>query len=203
MKWTYQIRGKAKISLLLTGLICLILINNLSERSQSRELQKVLDSMYQDRLIAESYILQLSDELHSIGLILEIGSDFQESLLYSHWQKIEQINLNYLETQLTKEEKIHFDRFEKMTWAIFQGIPERKNSQATLQEALTELKILSEIQVKEAQNLISRSGQIFSSDAAHSQLEIALLVVMVLIVQAILFASKTLSVVPKAPPQLN
>lgn len=203
MKWTYQIRGKAKISLLLTGLICLILINNLSERSQSRELQKVLDSMYQDRLIAESYILQLSDELHSIGLILEIGSDFQESLLYSHWQKIEQINLNYLETQLTKEEKIHFDRFEKMTWAIFQGIPERKNSQATLQEALTELKILSEIQVKEAQNLISRSGQIFSSDAAHSELEIALLVVMVLIVQAILFASKTLSVVPKAPPQLN
>lgn len=203
MKWTYQIRGKAKISLLLTGLICLILVNNLSERSQSRELQKVLDSMYQDRLIAESYILQLSDELHSIGLILEIGSDFQESLLYSHWQKIEQINLNYLETQLTKEEKIHFDRFEKMTWAIFQGIPERKNSQATLQEALTELKILSEIQVKEAQNLISRSGQIFSSDAAHSQLEIALLVVMVLIVQAILFASKTLSVVPKAPPQLN
>lgn len=203
MKWTYQIRGKAKISLLLTGLICLILINNLSERSQSRELQKVLDSMYQDRLIAESYILQLSDELHWIGLILESGSDFQESLLYSHWQKIEQINLNYLETQLTKEEKIHFDRFEKMTWAIFQGIPERKNSQATLQEALTELKILSEIQVKEAQNLISRSGQIFSSDAAHSQLEIALLVVMVLIVQAILFASKTLSVVPKAPPQLN
>ena len=90
-----------------------------------------------------------------------------------------------------------------MTWAIFQGIPERKNSQATLQEALTELKILSQIQVKEAQNLISRSGQIFSSDAAHSQLEIALLVVMVLIVQAILFASKTLSVVPKAPPQLN
>ncbi|OYX20181.1 MAG: hypothetical protein B7Z16_06965 [Algoriphagus sp. 32-45-6] len=203
MKWTYQIRGKAKISLLLTGLICLILVNNLSERSQSRELQKVLDSMYQDRLIAESYILQLSDELHSIGLILESGSDFQESLLYSHWQKIEQINLNYLETQLTKEEKNHFDRFEKMTWAIFQGIPERKNSQATLQEALTELKILSEIQVKEAQNLISRSGQIFSSDAAHSQLEIALLVVMVLIVQAILFASKTLSVVPKAPPQLN
>ena len=94
MKWPYQIRGKLKISLLLTGLICLILINNLSERSQSRELQKVLDSMYQDRLIAESYILQLSDELHSIGLILESGSDFQESLLYSHWQKIEQINLN-------------------------------------------------------------------------------------------------------------
>lgn len=203
MKWPYQIRGKLKISLLLTGLICMILINNLRERSQSRELREVFESLYQDRLIAESYILQLSDELHAIHLFLESNPGQQESLLNSHWQKIEQINLNYLETQLTQEEKNHFDRFEKMTWDISLGIQNKKNIQPKLQEALTELKILSQIQVKEAQNLISRSGQIFSSDAANSQLEIALLVVMVLIVQAILFASKTLSVVPKAPPQLN
>ena len=147
MKWPYQIRGKLKISLLLTGLICMILINNLRERSQSRELREVFESLYQDRLIAESYILQLSDELHAIHLFLESNPGQQESLLNSHWQKIEQINLNYLETQLTQEEKNHFDRFEKMTWDISLGIQNKKNIQPKLQEALTELKILSQIQV--------------------------------------------------------
>lgn len=203
MKWTYSIPGKLKASLLLTGVIGIILFNNLTERSQSQELKSAFESIYEDRLIAESYILQLSDELHSIQLILENSPRHQESLLNSHWQKIEQINLNYLETQLTLEEKAHFDAFEQITWAMSTGLKEKENVNHQIQAALDELKILSQIQVKEAQHLISKSGQIFSSDAAHSQLEIALLIIVMLIVQAILFASKTLSIVTKAPPQLN
>lgn len=203
MKWPYQIRGKLKISLLLTGLICMILINNLRERSQSRELREVFESLYQDRLIAESYILQLSDELRSIQHILESNPDKNENQLNSHWQKMEQINLNYLETQLTPEEKAHFDAFEKITWNMSLGIKERKNVNPQIEAAFGELKILSQIQVKEAEALVSKTGRIFSSDAAHAQLEIALLIIAALIVQVILFASKTLISAPKAPSQLN
>ncbi len=57
MKWAYSIPGKLKLSLLLTGVACLILVNNLIERSQSRELKTAFESMFTDRLIAESYII--------------------------------------------------------------------------------------------------------------------------------------------------
>jgi hypothetical protein len=203
MKWTYAIPAKLKASLVLTGVIGIILINNLTERSQTRELKTAFESMYEDRLIAESYILQLSDELRSIQHILESNPDKNENQLNSHWQNMEQINLNYLETQLTTEEKAHFDAFEKITWNMSLGIKERKNVNPQIEAAFGELKILSQIQVKEAEALVSKTGRIFSSDAAHAQLEIALLIIAALVVQAILFASKTLISAPKAPSQLN
>ena len=203
MKWTYAIPAKLKASLVLTGVIGIILVNNLTERSQTRELKTAFESIYEDRLIAESYILQLSDELRSIQHILEGNPDKNENQLNSHWQKMEQINLNYLETQLTPEEKAHFDAFEKITWNMSLGIKERKNVNPQIEAAFGELKILSQIQVKEAEALVSKTGRIFSSDAAHAQLEIALLIIAALVVQAILFASKTLSSAPKAPSQLN
>lgn len=203
MKWTYAIPAKLKASLVLTGVIGIILVNNLTERSQTRELKTAFESIYEDRLIAESYILQLSDELRSIQHILESNPDKNENQLNSHWQNMEQINLNYLETQLTTEEKAHFDAFEKITWNMSLGIKERKNVNPQIEAAFGELKILSQIQVKEAEALVSKTGRIFSSDAAHAQLEIALLIIATLIVQAILFASKTLSSAPKAPSQLN
>ncbi|PZV79672.1 chemoreceptor-like protein with four helix bundle sensory module [Algoriphagus aquaeductus] len=203
MKWTYAIPAKLKASLVLTGVIGIILVNNLTERSQTRELKTAFESIYEDRLIAESYILQLSDELRSIQHILESNPDKNENQLNSHWQNMEQINLNYLETQLTTEEKAHFDAFEKITWNMSLGIKERKNVNPQIEAAFGELKILSQIQVKEAEALVSKTGRIFSSDAAHAQLEIALLIIAALVVQAILFASKTLSSAPKAPSQLN
>nr|WP_287935947.1 MCP four helix bundle domain-containing protein [Algoriphagus sp.] len=203
MKWTYAIPAKLKASLVLTGVIGIILVNNLTERSQTRELKTAFESIYEDRLIAESYILQLSDELRSIQHILESNPDKNENQLNSHWQNMEQINLNYLETQLTPEEKAHFDAFEKITWNMSLGIKERKNVNPQIEAAFGELKILSQIQVKEAEALVSKTGRIFSSDAAHAQLEIALLIIAALVVQAILFASKTLSSAPKAPSQLN
>ncbi|MFL0685608.1 MAG: MCP four helix bundle domain-containing protein [Algoriphagus aquaeductus] len=203
MKWTYAIPAKLKASLVLTGVIGIILVNNLTERSQTRELKTAFESIYEDRLIAESYILQLSDELRSIQHILESNPDKNENQLNSHWQNMEQINLNYLETQLTTEEKAHFDAFEKITWNMSLGIKERKNVNPQIEAAFGELKILSQIQVKEAEALVSKTGRIFSSDAAHAQLEIALLIIAALVVQAILFASKTLISAPKAPSQLN
>lgn len=203
MKWTYSIPGKLKASLLLTGVIIIILFNNLTERSQSQELKSAFESIYQDRLIAESYILQLSDELHAIQDMIEDNQMSSASRFESHLQKIEQINLDYLETQLTVEEKAHFDSFEKITWNISLGLKEEKEVTQQIEAALRELKVLSEIQIKEAAFLVTKTGKIFSSDANHARLEIALLIIAALVVQVILFASKTLATVPKVPHQLN
>lgn len=203
MKWAYHIPGKLKISLLLTGVICLIMFNNLTERWTSRELKSAFESMYADRLMAESYILQLSDEIHSIQDVAKQNQIIPFKSLEKHLLQIQQLNKDYLKTQLTEEEKTHFKAFETHTTNLGDAFKNGEIAENEIDGALSELKILSQIQVKEAQGLIKRSGQIFTSDAASSQLEIILLIVVILIVQAILFASKIANTVPKAPPHLN
>lgn len=203
MKWAYHIPGKLKISLLLTVVICLIMFNNLTERWTSRELKSAFESMFEDRLMAESYILQLSDEIHSIHDEAKKNQLLPFKSIEIHLLEIQRLNEDYLKTQLTEEEKTHFKSFETHTAKMGDAFKNGEIAEDEIDGALSELKILSQIQVKEAQGLIKRSGQIFTSDAASAQLEIMLLIVVILIVQTILFASKTVNTVPKAPPHLN
>lgn len=192
MKWTYSIPEKFKASLLLTGVIVIILFNNLSERTNSRQLKSAFESIYEDRLMAESYILELSEELHDIQSRLENQDYLAPTQVAESIQKLDQISLQYLDTKLTEEEQAHFEKFETLTLDIKAGLKQRKNVENQILAAFTELKTLSKIQVKEAQILMGQTGRIFSSGAMSSQLEIAMLIVAALFVQAIMFASKSL-----------
>lgn len=120
-----------------------------------------------------------------------------------NFQKIDQISLRYLNTKLTEEEEVHFVKFEAITWDIANRLREGKNVEKQILAAFMELKELSQIQVKEAQKLMGQTGRIFSIGSLNSQIEIALLIIAGLFVQAILFASKTVKALSKVPPQLN
>lgn len=192
MKWTYSIPEKFKASLLLTGVIVIILFNNLSERNNSRQLKSAFESIYEDRLMAESYILELSEELHGIQDNLENKGFLPSRQVDEYMGKLDQISLLYLDTKLTKEEQTHFEKFESITSKIGYGLRKGENVEPQILAALSELKTLSHIQVKEAGILMGQTGRIFSSGAMSSQLEIAMLIVAALFVQAIMFASKSL-----------
>jgi hypothetical protein len=204
MKWTYSIPDKFKASLLLTGVIVIILFNNLSERTNSRQLKSAFESIYEDRLMAESYIMELSEELHDIENKLDNHGSISPLDVDEYIRKLDQINLRYLDTKLTEEEEVHFVKFEAITWDIGFGLREGKNVEKQILAAFVELKELSTIQVKEAQILMGQTGRIFSSGAISSQFEMALLIIAALFVQAIMFASKTLKTQGKVErPYLN
>ncbi|SEG50116.1 MCP four helix bundle domain-containing protein [Algoriphagus boritolerans] len=203
MKWTYSIPDKFKASLLLTGVIVIILFNNLSERTNTRQLKSAFESIYEDRLMAESYILELSEELHEIENRLDNQGSISPFQVDDYFQKLDQISLRYLNTKLTEEEEVHFVKFEEITWDIANGLREGTNVERQILAAFVELKELSQIQLKEAQKLMGQTGRIFSTGSLYSQFEIALLIIAGLFVQAILFASKTVKAISKVPPQLN
>jgi hypothetical protein len=202
MKWTYSIPEKFKASLLLTGVIVIILFNNLSERTNSRQLKSAFESIYEDRLMAESYIMELSEELHGIENKLDNQGSIAPQNIDKYIQKLDQISLRYLDTKLTEEEREHFVKFETLTWNIGQALRAGNNVENQILAAFEELKTLSEIQVKEAKILMGQTGRIFSSGAISSQFEIAMLIVAALFVQAIMFASKTLKT-SNIPSHLN
>ncbi len=202
MKWTYSIPEKFKASLLLTGVIVIILFNNLSERTNSRQLKSAFESIYEDRLMAESYIMELSEELHGIENKLDNQGSIAPQNIEKSIQKLDQISLRYLDTKLTEEEREHFVKFETLTWNIGQGLRAGNNVENQILAAFEELKTLSEIQVKEAKILMGQTGRIFSTGSISSQFEIALLIIAALFVQAIMFASKTLKT-SNIPSHLN
>lgn len=194
MKWTYRIPNKLGVSLLLMGVLVLVLMNNLNERANSRKLKKAFESIYEDRLLAESYILRLAAELHQIQELVESPNRLSQKEVETKLSAMEELNLLYLNTELTETEETHFVHFEKITWELGHALKEGRLGAANLkiQEAIQDLHILSEIQVSEAQALLNHTNRIFSSGSANSQFEIALIIVIALMVQAILFASQTL-----------
>jgi hypothetical protein len=194
MKWTYSIPRKTITALLLAGVLALVLVNNLRERSNAAELKTAFESIYQDRLMVESYILRLSEELHQIQEMLKNPAEGQSGIFREKLSKIEQINLLYLNTHLTESEEVHFEHFEKMTWELNRALQAGETAvvHTKIEEALKDLRLLSEIQISEGQSLLTQSQQLFKASSISSQFEICLVIILGLMVQGILFASKTL-----------
>lgn len=194
MKWTYTIPNKMGTSLLLMGVLVLVLFNNMTERSNSSKLQTAFESIYEDRLMAESYILRLADELHQIQELLENPSSLKMAKVKERIAEIEEINLLYLNTELTKTEEEHFEHFEILTWELTKALNTGgfETANAKIEDALLDLHLLSEIQVTEAQSLMAQTQRIFSSGSLSSQFEIGLVIVLGLMIQSILFASKSM-----------
>jgi hypothetical protein len=194
MKWTYRVPQKLVTSLLLSGALIMVLVNNLKERSNSAQLKTAFASIYEDRLMAESYILGLTKGLHQIQESLKSASPEEQKKINQHIANIEQINLLYLDTKLTPNEELHFTHFEKVTWELAKALKEGQTDtvSAKIEEALSDLHLLAEIQVSEAQILLAETERIFNSGSLNSRFEIGLIIVIGLMIQAILFASRTL-----------
>lgn len=194
MKWTYHIPNKLATALMLMGVLLLVFFNNLKERSNSTKLETAFESIYEDRLMAESYILRYSANLHQIQDLLKNPSSLSQVNLKEKLTEIQEINLLYLDTELTKTEEAYFGHFEKLTGELSKALSEGKLEIATakIRDAHKDLHALSEIQVTEAQVLLTQTRRIFSAGSASSQFEIGVIIIIALMVQAILFASKSL-----------
>jgi hypothetical protein len=64
MKWIYRIQQKLPIAFLLAIILAGVFIKNMVERNSVSDLGDSFASVYEDRLLVESYIYQLSDRLY-------------------------------------------------------------------------------------------------------------------------------------------
>jgi hypothetical protein len=78
MKWAFTIRQKAKAALILGVVFMLILTKNWLDERNVAKLGISFASVYEDRLVVESYIYQLSDRLYQKKSLLDNCSS-QES----------------------------------------------------------------------------------------------------------------------------
>ena len=223
MKWTYGIRQKATASVLLALVLGLVMLNNLVERNQIRRLDKSFSSMYEDRLLAESYLFQLYDQLQQKSELFQASlqgkqPDVKQFDFDQHQQKMKAIIDKFEKTQLTKEEADKYQRFKtilarmsEIDAQVRDQAQERgqiqvnliQRSEASTTNAFAVLAELSEIQTSEGKVLRSQSKRIMLGNLSASYFEMAILVIIALLIQALVLSTKTLQLQKTQGSNLN
>jgi len=222
MKWTYSIKNKITAAVLLAAILIVTLANNLVERSHFKQLDASFASMYEDRMLVESYIFKLYENLHQRQILI-MEQEAQEGYMHlasalsaSRTQRNQLIE-KYATTYLTPEEEIEFDKLKAIVGNIDmleKGLVMNESSTDQLNqlvidnneitsEAFNSLSALSAIQTSEAQTIRDESEKIILGNISISQLEMAILIIIGLVIQALIFSSKSLKTTAQQKHHLN
>lgn len=204
MKWTYSIKNKIIASVLLFLILVTVLINNISGRYDNEQFEKNIKTIYDDRLMVENYIFQLTDNLYKF--IEELNSSSQVTTTAMHRiVDVRNINSMYAKTILTPQEKLYFDRFVKLSDKMYNELNSNSKEKiiADAKESINVLHKLSEIQITEAQLALKQSQRLLKSSLNSAQLEMVLLIFVGLVIQALIFANNTIKTSPKQNKDFN
>ncbi len=169
----------------------MLVAKNYLDQRNINGLESSFSEIYEDRLLAESYIFQLSDLLYRKKILL-----LEEPALKTRSGNHRKIDLavsglleRYESTRLTTMEKFHYLRFKKEIEAL--GILTNsednslKNRIAACDRGILYLRSLSMIQVTEGKQLNDSSRQFISGSAAAIQLEWAIYFITLIIIAAL------------------
>lgn len=215
MKWIYRIQQKAQVAFLLAIILMGILVKNVMERNNVSELGDSFSSVYEDRLLVESYIYQLSDHLYQKKLIFDNCKVDGNTIAYKnqiekHNEDISKLIHEYEKTKFTEKESTFFSSFKnsirKMTFLETQFLmsasasanPELDNQ---FKIAAADLQHLSNIQIAEGKMLTDQSKKIVAGSIVLTQFEFGMIIIIGLIIQALIFASQSLT--PKVTQNHN
>lgn len=194
-------------ALLLFTVLGVVIVINFSDRSNSTKINKAISSIYEDRLVVGNYIFQDAQYFQKIAHIVENPSysiSEKQKHITASLSKINDLNTLYSKTKLTEEEKLNFDKFTSLCKDIKQAsatgsltaVKELSN------EAVVILHNLSSIQIAEAKLQMESANSLYNFSNLSSHFEIAILVIIALLIQALIFSSKAMNSI-KAPKQFN
>lgn len=115
MKWIYHIKQKMQVAFLLGIILMVVYVNSVMENRNVEELGGSFSSVYEDRLLVESYIYKLSDHLYQKKIMLDhcdLVSSATSNLrknIDQHNSEIQTLIHNYQITRLTEKESLVFD----------------------------------------------------------------------------------------------
>lgn len=190
-------KNKIAAAALLFLVMGLVIVGNHSTRSKSTEINDAVNSIYRDRLIVESYIFSYSQKFREINEIIDSkvhDPDRQQTEITRILMEAKSLNEAYVKTRLTAAESVSFQKFAEQCDDILHQVRmgDLLHVKQSTNEASDILQVLSTIQVTEAAQQMKSIHHLFNSSDLYSQFEIAMLVVICVVIQALIFAGKTL-----------
>jgi hypothetical protein len=208
MKWTYLLTQKIKVAISLSIIILMVLLTNFLSKRHFSELQRTFLSVYEDRLLVEVHIFRITSFLNDKNILLHKHVEKDDPLLHQTFPAINDSISDHIEayeiTYLTDLEAEVFAQLKKNIAQLtiledsilslenmrdFQEQLIRTNMKHALISA--NLFQLSNIQMEEGERLINKSKQIVASSRVTLQLELAILIIIGLVVQILIFSSKS------------
>ncbi len=203
MKALYTIRNKGKIAMMFCALIGLELFACISNEQNMSEMEDTFSKVYSDRLLAQDYIYKLEDQIYRRKLMFsaKVSSSLQTN--YKNLTGLKSPLENYSETKFTKNEAKLFKEFSKSMEALNrleeniiintnvsgkQGlISEHDKLTNTL---LGQLQELSDIQLSEGKSLEISSKKILAHSNLLSHFNWAMIIILGIVIQVLVFSSK-------------
>lgn len=210
MKWAYTIRRKGSAALLLSVIFALIFTKNVLDNKNVSKLGSSFSSVYEDRLLVESYIYRMSEQLFrkkiTIDTLEHASASAVQSMIAQYNDSINGLIQAYEITKLTEAESRHFAEFKKRVTALMafereyfvgveKGLPDAGIKQRIDQQfnhASNNLDLLSAIQISEGKILNEYTQKLVAGSFILSQFEIAILIAVGLLIIVLVFESRTI-----------
>ncbi len=218
MKALYNIHNKAKPALLLMVVVVIILGSSFLEKSLMKDMNTSISSIYKDRLVPAAELFQINDLMYNKRLILEKyllqptaeNAKLTKQQLAAHTTQINSIIQQFEATYLVAEEsrsfnefKVEMNRYNALEKKILTSGANKMVSAGAEKEMAQvfshirhELSLLSDIQIKVGEELVHSSEVTTGSARLLSNLQIAIVVIITLVVQQALFLD-THPLIPK------
>lgn len=197
--WTFAIKQKMTAAILLFTVIALVMLTNMREQRTAKRISTAVTSIYEDRLVVAQYILRLSKQMEGITTGLEKGDEDVTTQINGHLAEVATLNALYEKTILTETEQTNFEAFKQLCEII--SLNNKTGDQAAALSAARDagdtLQTLSSIQVEEGKNQLDEVLNMTYFSNILSYLELAILIVIAVIIQALVFASKTMMGIKK------
>jgi hypothetical protein len=208
MKWIYSIQERGKAAVILTVVIILVSVVTLMEKSNVSELGSSFSSVYEDRLVVESYIYKFSDYLYQKKLAIDNCHSAQQAAAMAktitlHNPAIRKMIVAYEQTKLTESEAKYFADFKKnineitslendmLNQAQSSFEQRRSDFDQEVDKALINLDHLSSIQLSEGKALNENSKRIIAGSEMLTQFELVVLIIIAVIIQMLIFTSNS------------
>jgi hypothetical protein len=196
MKWTYSIQNKMAASAALFTLCILVLFSNYADQKHTNNVKNSISTLYEDRLVVEGYILKMTIDIYEIKQALHLSGQHDEpsgsriTTLLSH---IDGLSTAYQKTKFTKTEDAAFTELLKVMDEFKSSSLGNDQSKLNLaNRALALLNDLSSIQLEESKLIMKQAEDLYRSSKTTSQFAFAITIIILVVLQALVFASKTL-----------
>ena len=202
MKWTQIIKNKILASAALLSLCLLVLASNYIDRKHTDDVKTTISTLYEDRLIAEVYILKMTTALYEIkeAIQIDVNALDKDQHIKNHLLEINTTTDAYLKTKFTKLETLKAKELMQILTSIeTNALKNDSHTLTQIDKALDLLNELSAIQVAESKEIMSYAEKLYLAGKNSSQFVVALIVVILIVLQAIVFSSRTIII--KNPPK--
>src|SRR5690606_1345607 len=211
MKWVYSIKYKVQAALILTIIVFFVFAKNIVDRRNVTEMGKDFVSFYDDRLVVESYIFEITEHLFLMKLSVnqpELESNMLEKDIEAHRTAIFNIIEDFENTNLTTDEALHLSELKQKVHQLGNNANKGDGMDVAVfnrdfEEAFEDVNALSAIQLYEGGKLLEESRKTVNRSGMWTQLEMAVLVILLVIIYLLIFSSRSIRSKMKQNPSLN